>query len=69
MDLDKRLDQFLAKMRESRQQIGSWKVKDDGFAAAESGLCKPLGRGRRPLHEAYENPDDTCGRSLEHYRE
>jgi CHAD domain-containing protein len=60
VDLDKRLDQFLAKMREARQRIDSWKVKDDGFAAVEGGLRKTFGRGRRALREAYENPGDAC---------
>jgi CHAD domain-containing protein len=58
--LDKRMDQFLVKMREARQRAGSWKIKDDGFSVAEGGLRKTFGRGRKALYEAYENPGDAC---------
>jgi hypothetical protein len=54
--LESQLDEFLAKMREARQRVGSWKVQDDGFSAVERGLLKTYRRGRKALRKAYDDP-------------
>jgi CHAD domain-containing protein len=54
--LEKRLDEFLAKMRKVSRRVDSWQIDGDGFSALEGGLTKTYGRGQKALREAYRNP-------------
>lgn len=63
--LEKRLDEFLANMREARQRVEAWQIDADGFKAVEGGLRKTYGRGRKALRDANET---TTVESLHEWR-
>lgn len=63
--LDKRLEEFLARMHEARRRVAAWRLPDDGFAAVQGGLAKTYGRGRRAMKAAYGNP---TGESFHEWR-
>lgn len=54
-DLDQRLAEFLARMKDVRERSRSWQLSRTGFAAIAGGLGKTYGRGRRAMTVAYED--------------
>ena len=56
LGLEKKLDQFFAKMREARQRADRWKIDADGFLAVKGGLAKTYRRGRKGLRNTYGEP-------------
>jgi len=56
IDLEQRLEKFLAQMREARQRAERWKIDRDGFPAIKGGLKKTYRRGRQAFAAAYRDP-------------
>ena len=54
--LREKLDEFLAKMQDARRRVENWTLDSEGFAALEGGLKKTYRRGRKTMHNAFQDP-------------
>ena len=56
LDLEERLEKFLAAMREARARVDAWPLEAEGFDGIDAGLSKTYRRGRKAMMLAYREP-------------
>jgi len=54
--IDERLEEFLQRMRQGRERVAEWSVREDGFEGVRGGLKKTYKRGRKRMEDAFDSP-------------